>query len=85
FAFLVWLSFVLFSWVRDLGTGKICVFILTIGSIVYILKKRSLPKNTLKIIGIVNIILFFILIVVNNISAFSYVIVKVLHRDLTLT
>lgn len=85
FAFLVWVSFVLFSWVRDLGTGKICVFILTIGSIVYILKKRSLPKNTLKIIGIVNVILFFILIVVNNISAFSYVIVKVLHRDLTLT
>lgn len=85
FTFIVWMSFTVFTFLRDIGTGKICLFIITLGIILFVIQDISLPRHVMRYTGIVNIILFFLLIVIGNIQVFSYIIVKLLHRDLTLT
>lgn len=85
FTFIVWMSFAIFTFLRDIGTGKICLLVVTLGIVLFVIQDISLPRYVMSYTGIINIVLFFILIVVGNIQAFSYIIVKLLHRDLTLT
>ena len=78
-------NMLLFCLVRDLGTGKVCWLIIVFGIIYLMLKKTKIPRNIIYIILIVQIVLFVILVLISNIDIFSYFIINVLNRDLTLT
>lgn len=75
----------IFSFLHDLGTGKICSIIMLIGIILYIYNDLKIPKNVVKKCILINTVLFFMLVVSKQISAFSYIITRFLNRDLTLT
>ena len=38
FTFIVWMSFTIFTFLRDIGTGKICLFIITLGIILFVIQ-----------------------------------------------
>lgn len=85
YLFLMLMNFIIFSFVRDLGTGKLCVFILVIGILIFLILKVPIPKKSIKKVGIMNIIIFILLVLESNIKIFSYIIITLLNRDLTLT
>lgn len=78
------LNLFIFAIVRDLGGGKICFAILLL-SILYLIYGANIPKKIVKNVILINIILFFILVISNKISLFKFIIVDVLHRNLSLT
>ena len=78
------LNLFIFSMLRDIGGGKVCFIILFIGFI-YLNFVKEPPKKVIRKIMIFNIILFLMLVILNKMSIFSFFIVNLLHRDLTLT
>lgn len=73
-----------FSFIRDLGGGKAC-FLILLFSTIYLVYGVKIPKKIIKLTIIFNVILFLLLIVINKIDIFSYLIVNILNRNLTLT
>ncbi len=78
------LNLLTFSIVRDLGGGKVC-FIILLLCILYLIYGANIPIKTIKKIIVVNVVLFFLLVIVNKIGLFKFIIVDVLHRNLSLT
>lgn len=78
------LNLFVFSMVRDLGGGKIC-FIILLLCIGYLIYGANIPGKIMKKIIMVNALLFFILVIVNKMSLFKFIIVDILHRNLSLT
>lgn len=79
------LNFIVFVFVRDIGNGKMCAIVFVLAYIVFQIFNISLPKRPMCKIIVANYILAFMLTVLNRIDIFSFIIVNILHRDLTLT
>jgi len=75
----------IFSFLRDIGNGKVCSLILIVGYILFDKIKINMPKKPIIKITVINFAIFFLIVVFNKISLFSFIIVNLLHRDLTLT
>ena len=73
-----------FSFLRDIGSGKVCVFDIFIGML-FITLKRRMPKDILLKIVIVNTIMFNLLMSLAKINFAKNIITNILHRDMTLT
>lgn len=84
FPFLPLLNLLVFSIIRDLGGGKVCFMIMFLG-ILYLMKGTKMPKKVMKNIILVNILLFILLVITNKMEIFKFLIVNVLHRNLSLT
>lgn len=78
------LNLFVFSMIRDLGGGKICFIILLLCT-GYLIYGVNIPRKIMRKIIIVNVLLFFILVIVNKMSLFKFIIVDILHRNLSLT
>lgn len=78
------INLLVFSCIRDLGGGKVCFLILFVCTL-YLVYGTKIPKKTIKLIITFNIILFFVLVIANRMDIFKFLIVNVLHRDLSLT
>lgn len=74
-----------FSFVRDIGNGKVCSILLLIGFIFFEIIKVPMINKPMKKVILGNYILFFLMVVMNKLNVFSFIIVNLLHRDLTLT
>lgn len=79
------LNFVVYVFLRDIGNGKMCAIVFVFAYIAFHFFHIKMPKNTMKKIVLGNYILFFIMVVFNRLDIFSFIIVNILHRDLTLT
>ena len=78
------LNLFVFSMIRDLGGGKICFIILLLCT-GYLIYGVNIPRKIMRKIIMVNVLLFFILVIVNKMSLFKFIIVDILHRNLSLT
>lgn len=78
------LNLLVFSVLRDIGGGKVCFSVVFIG-ILYLRFAKTIPQRVIRYIMIFNIVLFLILVVFNKMSIFSFFIVNILNRNLTLT
>lgn len=78
------LNLLVFSVLRDIGGGKVCFLVVFIG-ILYLRFAKTIPQRVIRYIMIFNIVLFLILVVFNKMSIFSFFIVDILNRNLTLT
>ena len=78
------LNLFVFSMLRDIGGGKVSFLIVTMG-FVYLRFAKKMPQKIIKYIMIINIVIFLMLVVFNKMSIFSFIIVNVLNRNLTLT
>lgn len=78
------LNLFVFSMLRDIGGGKVSFLLVTMG-FVYLRFAKKMPQKIIKYIMIINIVLFLMLVVFNKMSIFSFIIVNVLNRNLTLT
>lgn len=78
-------NFIVASFVRDIGNGKVCSVVLLVGYLLFEIIKIKAPREfALK--GLVgNAILTILLVVYNRVDLFSYIIEEILKRDLTLT
>lgn len=79
------LNFIVFVFLRDIGNGKMCAIVFVLAYIVFEICKVPMIKQPMKKIIVGNYILFFIMVVFNRLDLFTFLIVNVLHRDLTLT
>lgn len=79
------INFIIYVFLRDIGNGKMCVIILILAYLTFQIFKVPMISRPMKKIIIGNYILFFIMVVYNKLDIFSFIIVKILHRDLTLT
>ena len=84
YTFIIWLSFCIFVFVRDLGTGKVCLFVLTITILIFLKTNISMPKWIIKFIGLLNIVIFLMLMG-GGYNLFRYIIVELLNRDMSMT
>ena len=78
------LNLFVFSMIRDLGGGKICFIILLLCT-GYLIYGVNIPRKIMRKIIMLNVLLFFILVIVNKMSLFKFIIVDILHRNLSLT
>lgn len=78
-------SLLIFSFIRDLGTGKICLALMVAGMIFFYILKKNMPKKILKYCIIANVVFFLLIIIGNEMDIFSFIIVNLLNRELTLT
>lgn len=78
------LNLFIFSIVRDLGGGKTCCIIMLL-CILYLIYGTNIPRKIIKKIIEANILLFCLLVIVNKMSLFKFIIVDILHRNLSLT
>ena len=78
------LNIFVFSMIRDLGGGKICFIILLLCT-GYLIYGVNIPRKIMRKIIMLNVLLFFILVIVNKMSLFKFIIVDILHRNLSLT
>lgn len=78
------MNLLVFSMIRDLGGGKGCFLIMFV-TIIYFLYVKKENNRIMRNIIIINIILFFMLVIFNNIEIFKFIIVNILHRNLSLT
>lgn len=78
-------NFIIYVFLRDIGNGKMCAIIFVLAYIVFRIFHLRMPKQPMKKIILGNYILFFIMVVFNKLNVFTFIIVNVLHRDLTLT
>lgn len=79
------LNFIVFVFLRDIGNGKMCAIVFVLAYIVFEICKVPMIKNPMKKIIVGNYILFCVMVVFNKLDIFSFLIVNVLHRDMTLT
>lgn len=79
------INFIIFSFVRDIGNGKVCSLVMLAFFIIFEVFKIDVPNNPARKTAIIHGILFLLLVVFNKIGLFSYFIITFLHRDLTLT
>ena len=84
FPFFSLANLLIFSFVRDLGGGKVCFLVLII-AIIYLINGIKMPKKPVKLIITLSIIIFVLLVIVNRVDVFRYFIINILHRDLSLT
>lgn len=77
-------TLLIFSVIRDIGGGKIC-FILLFLCILYLKYFPITYKKPMKLIIIINIVLFLIMVISNKLEIFKFIIVNILHRSLSLT
>ncbi len=82
--FLSLINLLIFSFVRDLGGGKVCFLIMLLATLYY-KSNIKIPKKIIRDIVIVNLIIFLLLVIFNKIDLFRYIIINFLHRDLSLT
>lgn len=78
-------SMYIFVFIRDIGTGKICVVVMTIGIFFYLIVKLDMPKAIIKLCIIIHIAFFILVVIGNKMQIFSFIIQNFLKRDLTLT
>lgn len=74
-----------FSLLRDIGTGKVCIIVAIVLLLIFEKFKIKPPKNVVKKSVLVNFTLFFIIVLEQKLEFFSYLIINVLHRNLSLT
>ena len=79
------LNFTVYVFLRDIGNGKMCAIVFVLAYIAFQVFHVSMPKQPMKKIVLGNYILFLIMVVFNRLDIFSFIIVNILHRDLTLT
>ena len=79
------LNFIVYVFLRDIGNGKMCAIVFVLAYIAFQVFHVSMPKQPMKKIVLGNYILFLIMVVFNRLDIFSFIIVNILHRDLTLT
>lgn len=78
------LNLLIFSFLRDIGSGKVCLFVIIIG-LVFLKVKQKMPKDILLKIALVHIIIFTLLLSLAKIDIARSIVVNILHRDMTLT
>lgn len=84
FPYISFINIALFSYVRDLGGGKACTIILFF-CLIYFIFSKKIPQKIIKKIILLNIVLFLLIVIFNKINIFQFLIVNILHRNLTLT
>ena len=84
-SFLSLLNFIIYSFLRDIGNGKMCSIIFIIAYLTFQVFKLPMVKQSMKKVILSNYILFFVMVIFNKLDFFSFLIVDILHRDLTLT
>lgn len=84
FPYISFINLVLFSYVRDLGGAKVCSIILFF-CLIYFMFSKKISQKIMKKIIILNIVLFLLIVIFNKINIFQFLIVNILHRNLTLT
>ena len=78
------LNLLVFSFLRDIGSGKVCLFVTVIGLLILI-TKRKMPKDILLKIAVANAVMLGLLLSLAKIDLAKSIITNVLHRDMTLT
>lgn len=78
-------NFVVYVFLRDIGNGKMCAIVFVLAYFVFQMLKVPMISKPINKIILGNYILFFVMVVLNRLDIFSFIIVNVLHRDLTLT
>lgn len=78
------LNLFIFSMVRDLGGGKICCIIMLL-CILYLIYGANIPRKIIKKFIVANVVLFCLLVILNKMNLFKFIIVDILHRNLSLT
>jgi len=78
-------NFTVFVFLRDVGNGKLCALIFIAAYFAFNVLNVHLPRMPLKKIIVGNYILFLLVVIWNKLDLFSFIIVNILHRDLTLT
>lgn len=78
-------NFIIYSFVRDIGNGKVCSILFIVSYIAFELLRFNMIDRCLRKIVFSNYILCFFMVVLNKIDIFSFIIVDLLNRDLTLT
>lgn len=84
FPYISFINMVIFSFVRDLGGGKVCAMVLFI-CLIYLILNKKITQKIIKKIIILNIGIFLLIVIFNRIDIFQFLIVNILHRNLTLT
>ena len=79
------LNFIVYVVLRDIGNGKMCAIVFVLAYILFQVFHIQMPKKPMKKIVLGNYILFFIMVVFNRLDIFSFIIINILHRDLTVT
>ena len=78
-------NFIAYTFLRDIGNGKMCSIVFIIAYLIFQVFKIPMINNAMRKVVLSNYILFFLMVIFNKLEFFSFLIVDILHRDLTLT
>ncbi len=79
------INFLIFSVIRDIGNGKVCSAVLLLAYVLFVLLKMKMPPRPIFAVLVFNYTLFVLLVIANKVNLFSFIIIKLLKRNLTLT
>lgn len=79
------INFAVFSFVRDIGNGKLCSLVLIIGYITFHIMRVPMIVKPMKKVILANYVLFLFMVILNKLDIFRWIIVTILHRDMTLS